>query len=75
MRQVQGHSEQAARVLGFVEAWLQANQLNWVLFDRAMYERSVAAVRASPSASDFDVAWAAGQQLRLEQVIAEALEV
>ena len=32
--QMQGYDAQAARLLGFVEAWLQANQLQFVPLDR-----------------------------------------
>jgi hypothetical protein len=73
LQQVQGQSERAARLLGFVEAWLESNQLNLVLFERTKYERSVAAVRAQISESDFNAEWGAGRQLRLEQAIVLAL--
>lgn len=73
LRQVQGHSEQAARLLGFVEAWLQSNQLKFMLFERAKYERSIAGARSQLSASDFSAAWETGQRMTLEEVITNAL--
>ena len=73
LQQVQGQSERAARLLGFVEAWLESNQLNLVLFERTKYERSVAALRAQISESDFNAAWDAGRQLTLEQAATLAL--
>ncbi len=73
VRQLQGHIEQAARILGFVEAWLQANQLNLVFFDRIMYERSVAVARAVLGEAAFDAAFAEGQQLTMGQAIELAM--
>src|SRR5205807_102301 len=73
LQQVQGHSERAARLLAFVEASLESNQLNLVLFERTKFEWSVAAVREQLSASDFSAAWEAGQLLTLEQAITLAL--
>jgi predicted ATPase/class 3 adenylate cyclase len=74
LQQVKDEPEEAARLLGFVEAWLQSNQFNLVLFERAKYERSVAAARAQLSASDFIAAWEAGRKLTLEQAVALALQ-
>jgi hypothetical protein len=72
--QVRSHTRQAVRVLGFVEAWLRANQLNLVLSDRITYERSVAAARAGLSTSDFTAAWEEGSRLTLEHAIGVALK-
>jgi hypothetical protein len=72
--QVHGHMEQAARVLSFVEPWLQSNQIQLVHFDRANYERCVSAVRAQLDEATFAKAWAEGHAMTLEQAVEYALE-
>ena len=44
------------------------------LYDPRREERIVAIVRAQLDEADSDAAWAAGQQMKLEQAIAEALD-
>ncbi|MCA1554062.1 MAG: tetratricopeptide repeat protein, partial [Chloroflexi bacterium] len=70
LSQVQSQYGRAAQVLGFVEAWLQSNHMNFVLFERARYERSEADARSQLSASDFAVAWEAGRLMTVEEMIA-----
>jgi predicted ATPase/class 3 adenylate cyclase len=74
LRQVQGQIEQAACVLGFVEPWLQSNQLQLVLFDRIHYERGVTAAHAQLDEATFNAVWEAGSKMTLEQAVAYALE-
>ena len=73
LQQVYGHMEQAARVLSFVELWLQSNQIQLVHFDRSNYDRSVTAARAQLDEATFAKAWAQGRAMTMEQVIQLAL--
>jgi tetratricopeptide (TPR) repeat protein len=65
---MQSRIEVAVRLLGFVEAWLQARQMRLVLFEKATYDRSVADARARLAVPDFDAAWEDGRSLTLEAV-------
>jgi hypothetical protein len=69
----QGNAEQAARLLGFIEPWLQSNKIQLVHFDRANYLRSVEAARAPLSEATFNAARAAGFEMTLEEAIASIL--
>jgi len=73
LRQVHGHMEQAARVLSFVEPWLQSNQIQLVHFDRTNYERSVTAARAQLDEETFAKAWTEGRALTMKQAIELAM--
>jgi non-specific serine/threonine protein kinase len=73
LRQMYGHVEQAARVLSFVEPWLQSNQIQLVQFDRSNYERSVTAARAQLDKATFAKAWSEGRALTMEQAIELAM--
>ena len=73
LRHVHGHMEQAARVLSFVEAWLQSNQMQLVHFDRSNYERSVTTASAQLDEATFVKAWAEGRALTMEQAIELAM--
>jgi len=73
LRQVHGHMEQAARVLSFVEPWLQSNQIQLVHFDRTNYERSVTAARDQLDEETFAKAWAEGRALTMKQAIELAM--
>lgn len=73
LRQVHGHMEQAARMLSFVEPWLQSNQIQLVHFDRTNYERSVTAARVQLDEATFAKAWAEGQAMTLDKAVAYAL--
>jgi len=75
MAVAEGAWERAARVFGAAEAIRQAINVPVVYFQRAGYERNVAAVRAQHDAATFVAAWAAGRVMTLEQAIAEALNV
>jgi len=66
-------AERAARLCGAAAALRDRIAVPlWPCF-RAEYERATDLVRAKLGANPFAVAWAAGQALPLEQVIAEAL--
>ena len=71
--QVHGHIEQAARVLSFVERWLQSNQIQLVHFDHSNYECSVTAARAQLDEATFAKAWVEGSALTMEQAIELAM--
>jgi len=64
---------QAVRLLGSVAALLSASNHVLEPMDRSDYERSTAAARTHLGAVTFDQAWAAGQELPLEQAMAEAV--
>ena len=65
--------ERAAQLLGFVEAWLESNQLQLVIFDHTNYTRGVAAARAQLDEAAFNAAWGEGRAMTLEQAIEYAL--
>ncbi|HEX9440857.1 MAG TPA: hypothetical protein VF909_14320, partial [Roseiflexaceae bacterium] len=71
----QGQPDRAARLLGAAEALRKAIGAPLPPVERPDYERTVAAARAQLDAATFATAWAEGQALTLEQVIAEALDV
>jgi ATP/maltotriose-dependent transcriptional regulator MalT len=73
LRQVHGQMEQATRVLGFIEPWLQSNQIQLVHFDRANYERSLSAARAQLDEATFAKTWAEGRALTMKQAIELAM--
>ena len=69
----QKNMKRATHLLGFIEAWLESNQLQLVIFDHTNYARSVAAVRAQLDEAAFTTAWAEGRMMTLEQAIEHAL--
>jgi DNA-binding CsgD family transcriptional regulator/tetratricopeptide (TPR) repeat protein len=69
----QKEMERAAHLLGFVEAWLESNQLQLVFFDHTNYARGIAAARAQLDEAAFAAAWAEGRAMTLEQAIEYAL--
>jgi predicted ATPase/DNA-binding SARP family transcriptional activator len=71
----QGRPIPATRLLGAAEGLRAVIGARLLAFDRARYERTVAAARAALEAATFAAAWAAGRALPLEQAIAEALGV
>jgi predicted ATPase/DNA-binding NarL/FixJ family response regulator len=71
--QLQKDMERAAHLLGFVEAWLESNQLQLVIFDHTNYARGVAAARAKLDEAAFTTAWAEGRAMMLEQAVEYAL--
>jgi len=73
LREVHGHMEQTARVLSFVESWLQSNQVQLVHFDRSNYERGVTAARFQLDEASFATAWAEGRALTMDQAIELAM--
>jgi len=74
LRHAQGDAEVAARLLGFVEAWLRANTIQLLHFDRANYERSHTAARAQLSELTFTLSQEAGSKLTLGQAVSLALQ-
>jgi predicted ATPase/DNA-binding SARP family transcriptional activator len=69
-----GRAARAARLVGAAAALWQVSHLPGWPTDRAALERAVSAVRAQLEESEFAAAWAEGQAMPVEQVIAEALE-
>ena len=65
--------ERAARLFGAAEALKEVLSINLGSSRCADYERALVSVRAQLNEATFDVAWAAGQTLTLEQAIVEAL--
>jgi predicted ATPase/DNA-binding NarL/FixJ family response regulator len=73
LRQAQGEIVQASQLLGFVEAWLESNQLQLVVFDHTNFARGVSAARAHLDAAAFNASWAEGRAMTLEQAVEFAL--
>jgi hypothetical protein len=71
----QGQSVQAARLFGAAEVLLDTIKAFLEPFDRAAYDRHVAAVHASMDEAAFETAWAEGRVMPLDQAIAEALRL
>jgi len=69
LRRRQGYLEQAARLLAHGET----SQKSMYPVELIEYERSVAALRAQLSETDFNAAWAEGRAMPLEQSIEYAL--
>jgi predicted ATPase/DNA-binding SARP family transcriptional activator len=68
-----GQTVRATRLFGAAEALRETIGLSQQSDERAIYDRSVAAVRAQLDAVAFAAAWAAGRALSVEQAIADAL--
>jgi DNA-binding CsgD family transcriptional regulator len=62
----------AAQLFGIAESLLESIHGQPTGHDRLEYDHNLASAREQLSASDFNAAWEAGQQMTLEQVIAEA---
>jgi predicted ATPase/DNA-binding XRE family transcriptional regulator len=73
-----GQGRRAARLCGAVEALLESDGVSIESYlppdDRVHYDRTIAAIRAQLDEATFAAAWAEGQQMTLEQAIAEALD-
>jgi predicted ATPase len=67
-----GQPERAARLLGALEV-LKDDLRSKQPFERAEYDRNVAAVRAALTEGSFAAAWAEGREMALEQAIEYAL--
>jgi predicted ATPase/class 3 adenylate cyclase len=70
----QGQAERAARLLGAAKAPFDATGNLIHPVDRAEFDRSAAAARATLGEEAFAAAWEAGRALTLEQAIAAALD-
>ncbi len=71
---VRGQPIQAARLLGTVEAILNAIAIPLWPVDRIEYEHYITVTRAQLDEATFMAAWAEGQALTLEQAVSYALE-
>jgi predicted ATPase/DNA-binding SARP family transcriptional activator len=71
--QMQGQVEQAAHILGFVEPWLESNQLQLVIFDETHYMRSLAATRAQLDETAFNAVWKTGNKMTVEEAMQYAM--
>jgi hypothetical protein len=69
-----GRPARAARLLGAAPSLWAASHAHWWPNQRADFERIVSAVRAQLEEAELAAAWAEGQALPVEQVIAEALQ-
>lgn len=65
--------ERTARVLGAAETARQEFGLSLWATELAAYERTLAAVRQLLDPETFEVAWAAGEQITLDEAVAEAI--
>jgi tetratricopeptide (TPR) repeat protein len=74
LRLAENRTEEACRLLAFIEVWLETNRLRLVLYERTRLERSTAGARAALPAQTYRDEWAAGRQLTPDQVFALALE-
>jgi predicted ATPase/class 3 adenylate cyclase len=70
----QGQLERATQLLGATAALFEIFDPVMDPIDRADYERAVAAARAHLEAATFDMAWAGGRAMTVEQAIAYALD-
>ncbi|HEY8283135.1 MAG TPA: tetratricopeptide repeat protein, partial [Chloroflexota bacterium] len=71
----EGQPHRAARLFGAAEAIREAIGRPIEQADRAPHDRVVPAVRAALGEDAFDAAWAAGQGMPLEEVIASCFDV
>jgi hypothetical protein len=69
-----GRPARAARLLGAVPALVAASKSPKWPNKRAAFDRIVSATRAQLGEAEFAAAWAEGQAMPVEAVIAEALE-
>ncbi len=69
----QGRAERAARLLGAAKAPFDATGILTPPVDRAEFDRSAAAARATLGEEAFAAAWEAGSALTLDEAAAEAL--
>ncbi len=72
--QMQGQIEQAAHILGFIEPWLESNQLQLVIFDETHYKHSLAATRAQLDETTFNAVWETGNKMTVEEAMQYALK-
>jgi ATP/maltotriose-dependent transcriptional regulator MalT len=71
---VQGHTVQAAQLLGAAKRLLDDIAAHLFLDDQREYEHHLESVRTQLDAPTFDRAWAEGQSMSMEQAAAFALE-
>jgi DNA-binding CsgD family transcriptional regulator len=70
-----GHAAPAVRWFAAAERLRQTTGIaNWLAFNRATYQRAIAAARAALGKEAFETAWAAGRELSSAQAVAEALD-
>ncbi len=67
-------ARRAARLWGTVEKLGEVVGIFWPVANRLRFEQDVAAARAHLSADEWEMAWAAGRAMPLEQAIATALD-
>jgi non-specific serine/threonine protein kinase len=74
VRAARGHLEQATRLCGAIQAFLEArgSQYRWPVSQREQ-EHTLATVRAQLSEADFNAAWEAGRRMTLDEAVALAL--
>jgi hypothetical protein len=70
----QGNVQKMARLLGFIEGWLQSNRIQLVHFDRTNYELIVAAARSELSEATFVALQEVGRSMSLDEAAAWAFE-
>ena len=71
---IQGKAKQAVRLFGAIEAMYKRWEIGQPPTERAEHDRAIAAVRAQLGEATFNLIWAEGQKITMEQAIALALE-
>ncbi len=75
LNRVLGRTDQAIRLLGYVEAFLQSGGRTLINpTERIEYERSVTAARAGLDEAVFNAAWEEGKKMSLEHAIDLAMK-
>jgi DNA-binding NarL/FixJ family response regulator len=70
-----GQPEQAARLLGAVEALREASNIRLSPLRRAEYDRTVEGIRAQLDEATFAAAWKVGRAMPLDEVLAAQEEI
>ena len=66
--------QRAAKLLGAAEAWRDKIQAAMTDQERVEYDQSMAQLRAMPAETEFNVLWAEGRAMTMEQAIQFALD-
>jgi tetratricopeptide (TPR) repeat protein len=70
---MEGQLSHATRLLGAVEALLEATHLQLLFVEQDRFDQNIAIMRARLEKATFDREWAAGRAMTLEQAVALAL--
>jgi predicted ATPase/DNA-binding CsgD family transcriptional regulator len=70
----QGHTVHAAQLLGAAERLLNDIGAHFFFSDQVEYQRHIDNLRTQLGSASFDMAWAEGQTMSMEQAVAHALD-